>query len=325
MKGHPEVALLLATYNGAQFVEQQIRSLTQNSTAFTLHWLDDHSRDNTREIVRRVAKSARIDLREWHQAQHEGVPGAFFRLLECVSADVYLFCDQDDIWQPGKIEATVATLTSDITCPAICFSDPLMFRNENPDDNYRVLDVLKTTPEAAMQESRVFTPVVGYGHTEGFTRPLRDIFMKHNDIARTYAFLHDMWMYAIGVASGTAKLLSNVPTTLFRSHARNATGEYWTWKGEGRGHMAMTWEQQQKSRRGSARHAEGFILASPTLPSGPKLERLLETARLVARLDRRQPPTALFRLARHGILWPNRRLALSLALACLCSDARRLS
>src|SRR5207249_3722411 len=107
---HPKVALLLATYNGARFVEPQIRSLKENSVPFTLHWIDDHSTDDTRDAVRASALDSRIDFVEWHQPQHKGYPGAFFQLLECVDADIYLFCDQDDIWQPGKIDATVANL-----------------------------------------------------------------------------------------------------------------------------------------------------------------------------------------------------------------------
>jgi len=118
-----DVAILLATYNGARFVEQQIRSLKDNDIKFTLHWLDDHSVDNTRETVRAAARSGDIELKEWHQPQHLGVPGAFFRLLECVEADVYLFCDQDDIWQPDKIDVTVGELLPDLELPVICFSD----------------------------------------------------------------------------------------------------------------------------------------------------------------------------------------------------------
>ena len=319
MKGHIEVAVLLATYNGAPFIEQQLRSLKENSTPFTLHWLDDHSTDNTREIVRRVSADAEIELKEWHQVQHEGLPGVFFHLLESADAEIYLFCDQDDIWQSGKIDATVGKLLPDLASPAICFSDPIAFNNSNPDQKCRILDMLSSRPEVAAQESRVFTPVVGYGNTEGFTQPLRDLFMKHNDIARSYAFMHDMWMYAIGAACGRAQFMSDVPTTLFRRHDSNVGCDYQGWKG---GRMTMTWRQHQQNRLGCARHAEGFILAAPTLPPGPILDRLLETARLVATLDRRQSPAAVIRLARRGILWPDWRLALSLAWTCLWSDAR---
>ena len=121
------VAVLLATYNGAPFIAEQIQSLAANSMPFTLHWLDDHSTDNTRELVSASARVAGIELHEWHQDQRQGIPGVFFKLVECVSADIYLFCDQDDIWQPGKIDATIKSLSPDLWQPALVYSDPLVF------------------------------------------------------------------------------------------------------------------------------------------------------------------------------------------------------
>ena len=315
------MAVLLATYNGAPFVEQQLRSLKDNTTPFVLHWLDDHSIDHTREAVRDVALSIGINLIEWHQPRHEGLPGAFFRLLECVAADIYLFCDQDDIWQPGKIDATVGNLLPDTDSPVLCFSDPILFRDAAPDVCHRALELLGTSVDVAMQESRVFTTVVGYGHTQGFTRKLRDIFLAHNHTARQYAFMHDMWMYAIAVAAGSARMLSDVPTAFHRLHSSNASGNLASWKGSGTGRITVTWQQLWLIRQLFARHAKGFILASSTLPSGPKLKQLLETALLVSRLDRRHSPFTLVRLVRHGVMWPNRRLAIKLAASLLWSGA----
>ena len=317
-----DVAILVSTYNGQRFAESQIDSLKRNTTRFTLHWLDDHSTDNTRETVRTAVLRAGIELREWHQAEHLGVPGAFFELLERVEADIYFFCDQDDIWQPGKIDAAVGDLLPDLTSPALCFTDPLMFRDESPQTLYRLTQILGATPEAALRESRTFMVANIVGHTQAFTRPLRDLFMRHKEIARTHAAMHDIWMYLIAAAGGVPRLIPNAPTTLFRRHQHNSTGQFFSWKGRGVGHFAVTWRQHQLARQCVARQAEGFILASETLPPGPKLERLLNIARLVATIDRQLSPAQLFQFSRRGVLWPSTRLALGLAVACLCSDAR---
>jgi glycosyltransferase involved in cell wall biosynthesis len=313
---HATVAVLLATYNGARFIEPQIRSLQENATRFTLHWLDDHSTDDTREAVRAAALSAGIELKEWHQPQHLGAHGAFFQLLECVEADVYLFCDQDDIWQPGKIDATVADLLPDVGSPALCFSDPLMFKNEEPEILRRVSDVTGVKPPRALDDSRLFMSICAWGHTQGLTRPLREIFLRHKDIARTYSMGHDWWMYLLAVTCGTHRMLSNAPTTLYRRHGNNITESYLNPTGIG-----QIWALQQLFRKGVSRQAQGFIQASSTLPPGPKLERLVAIARLVATLDRRQSPAALIRLARRRAMWPNRRQALWFAAACLYSHA----
>jgi glycosyltransferase involved in cell wall biosynthesis len=316
-----EVAVLLPTYNGERYVEEQLRSLKRNDTKFTLHWLDDHSTDNTREIVRSVAHDAGIELREWHQSRHLGVPGVFFQILECVEADIYLFCDQDDIWQTGKIDATVANLLPDLDSPVMVFTDPLVFNDDRPDRHFRMLDMMHVTLEEALQESRIFMPVVTWGHTQGFTRSLRELYIRHKDIAREHAAMHDVWMYGIAVASGTARLLPGAPTALYRWHGNNWCRAYFDWGSRDTLRLTATWSQYQLVRRLVSRNAEGFVLASATLPRSVKLDRLLTIAKLVAVIHKRQSPSALIMLLRRRALWPYRRLAFGTAAACLCSNA----
>jgi glycosyltransferase involved in cell wall biosynthesis len=318
----PRVAVLLATYNGAEFVEAQIKSLTDNSTAFCVHWLDDHSTDKTREVVRDAARNLGIDLKEWHRPQHCGVPDAFFLLLESADADVYLFCDQDDIWQPGKIDVTVESLLPDIASPAICFSDPLMFYNDEPQVFYRLSKVLDMKAPAALQASRAFMTNPSAGQSIGLTKPLRDLYLRHKDIARTHAFMHSWWMYIIANASGQSRMLHDAPTTLYRQHGSNVTTPFYSRSRKGIRHLIATWRLQHRWRCGMSKQARGFILASDTLEPGPKLERLLSLARLVATLDKRQSPLALVRLAFRGAMWPSWRRMLWLSAACLCSDAK---
>jgi rhamnosyltransferase len=315
------VAILLATYNGARFVAEQIESLTRNKTPFTLHWLDDHSSDNTVEVVRATARRFNIELREWHQPKHQGIPGGYFQLLECVVADIYLFCDQDDCWQPGKIDATVANLLPELAAPVLCFSDPLMFLHGRPQFTRRASKILKLGrhPEA-MEESRVFMAFPSFGSTQGFTRSLREFLLRHAGIARAYAHMHDCWMYLLAVAVGTARLLPDAPTTLHRRHGNNFT-DHRQLLGA-RGWLLREWRLMQRLFRPTlARQAAGFILAAPTLPQSPRLERLLGIAALVATLDRQQSPATVVRLAHRRALWPSARHSLLLAMACLCSSA----
>jgi rhamnosyltransferase len=309
----PDVAILLATYNGARYVEQQIRSLGNNSRAFTLHWTDDHSTDSTREIVRSVSVDLGIHLVEHQQNEHQGVPGAFFTLLEIVDSDIYLFCDQDDIWQSAKIDATVANLVPDIALPILCFSDAYVFNEREPHILRRLSQVRgEYSTSMALEESRMFVFNPTMGNTIGFTRPLRDLYCRHKEIARANAAMHDWWMYLIAVACGNSRLLPDVPTTLYRVHGQNVSTVFLSGSG---------WRLQQAVRRWASRQARGFCLAASTLPQGPRLDRLLALSRLAASLDRRQSPAALLRLARRRALPPVAGWMAWLTIACLCSDA----
>jgi glycosyltransferase involved in cell wall biosynthesis len=317
-----QVAVLMPTYNGSRFVESQLRSLRENSTPFTLHWLDDHSSDNTRDVVRLAARSWGITVKEWHQNDRQGIPGAFFQLLECVEADIYLFCDQDDIWQAGKIDATVRDLLPDSNSPVLCFSDPFVFTDDKPAVLHRLSDITSVKGPEALRRWGMFLICPAIGHTIGFTRPLRDIFLEHKDIARRYAAGQDTWMYLLAAATGTCRFLGDAPTTLYRLHGGNAYGSYFRMVGwRSLMNTAKRWRLQQALRRWVSRQAQGFCLAANTLPPGPELDRMLGLAALVLKVDRRQSPAALLRLARRDALPPGTDFALWFAATCLSTNA----
>jgi rhamnosyltransferase len=321
MDASKNVAILLATYNGSRFVTQQIRSLTENATPFTLHWLDDHSTDRTRDVVRDAASSSHLRLVEWHQPEHIGLPGVFFRLLESVEADIYLFCDQDDIWQPGKIDATVNNLLPDAMSPVLCFSEALAFWRDDPTVLRGVFDLVGADRNSMRQKSRTFTSNPAQGNTIGFTRPLREIFLSHKEVAHAHAASHDFWMYLIAEASGSSRMLSAAPTTLYRLHDTNAFGAYLDWKGLAG--LERRWRLQRALRLWFSRQASGFCIAAETLPPGRALDRLVALARVVATLGKRQSLWSLFQLLRLGAMPPGISPPLWFAAACMTSDATR--
>jgi glycosyltransferase involved in cell wall biosynthesis len=311
-KDSPRIAILLATYNGAPFIEPQLESLKNNVARFTIHWLDDHSTDDTRQVVRASAARLGLELREWHQQQHEGLPGSFFRLLECVDADIYLFCDQDDIWEKGKIDATVEALISNLSAPVLCFSLLSIFFNDNPNAPRSRASAESVIPFLA--ESKSFMLCQSVGSTQGFTRPLREIFLTHKEIAKAHACGHDWWMHLIALATGTVKMLPTAPTTQHRRHSSNATTYYWVKR------VDKVWKLQQTLRARQAHQAKGFLLASSALPAGPKLSKMIHFAQIVSSLSRRQSLSAVFSMTRKGILWsPNGTLWM--AAACFLVEA----
>ena len=314
-----DVAVLLATFNGGSYIEKQLTSLKENATPFTVHWIDDHSTDDTRHKVVEWTSRLGIPLREWHLPEHAGVPAAFFRLLDRVDADIYLFCDQDDIWQPGKIDSIVRNLRDDVTAPVLCFSDAILFSDAEPPGERRVLDLLEAKRSKALEASRIFMFSPAASHTFGFTRPLREMYLQHRDVAQGHARMHGAWIHTLALATGACRMLDNAPTTLYRQHPENATGALFR-RGRGVRHWLATWRLQRFLRQRVSRHAQGFVLAAPTLPPSPQVDRMLKLAKLVARLDRRQSLVDVLRLTKYRAWWPSRRRAVWLAASCLCSS-----
>jgi len=314
---NPSVAVLLTTHNGNQYIKPQVRSLKDNCTRFSLHWLDDQSVDATRETVRATAFATGIQLHEYHQSVRQGFPGSFFHLIEAVEADIYMFCDQDDIWQPGKIDATVQNIRADLHSPVLCFSECLIFRNAEPGILFPFSHASRVSVAKSLEESRSFILVPGLGHTMGFTRALRDLYLRDAIVAREYAFGHDTWMYILAVAAGAARMLYGVPTTLYRRHESNTTSGQVTRGGK----AIVNWQLIQGMRKGSARQARGFLRASASLPSSRTLGRMIQRAEIVSGLDRRHSGPELARVLMGRVLYPNAWIGARMALACLSSDA----
>ena len=106
------IAILLATYNGGKYIREQLDSLFQQSCdCFHLYVRDDGSSDDTMKIVEEFRQKypEKITILEDSQ-KHRGAAKSFMYLLENVDSEYYMFCDQDDIWLPEKIEKTFARM-----------------------------------------------------------------------------------------------------------------------------------------------------------------------------------------------------------------------
>lgn len=101
----PALEIILATCNGERFVEEQIRSLQkQTFEDWRLLVHDDGSTDSTPKIVGRLAsEDPRIKVLNDGITKGSAVAN-FLHLLAHSTADRVIFCDQDDIWFPDKIE-----------------------------------------------------------------------------------------------------------------------------------------------------------------------------------------------------------------------------
>jgi rhamnosyltransferase len=101
----------MATYNGERYLKDQIDSLlAQTFNDWHLYVHDDGSTDGTVGIVEACRKDhpEKVTLLDYPS---EGSPCRnFLSLLDSVEADYYMFCDQDDIWLPEKIEVSMNEL-----------------------------------------------------------------------------------------------------------------------------------------------------------------------------------------------------------------------
>lgn len=99
-----KVSIAMATYNGAEYIEEQLQSfLDQTLQPDELIITDDCSTDQTEFIVREFAKKASFTVEFHRNEKNLGYCGNFNAALTKATGDLVFLSDQDDVWFPNKI------------------------------------------------------------------------------------------------------------------------------------------------------------------------------------------------------------------------------
>lgn len=100
-----KVSIAMATYNGARYIEEQLRSfVNQTRQPDELIIVDDCSSDQTEVIVLEFAKTAPFTVNFHRNKKNLGYCGNFNAALMRTTGDLVFLSDQDDVWLPEKIE-----------------------------------------------------------------------------------------------------------------------------------------------------------------------------------------------------------------------------
>lgn len=104
-----KVSIAMATYNGAQYLQEQLNSFKdQTRLPDELIITDDCSTDETEQIISEFAKTAPFKVIFSRNEKNLGYCGNFNAALMKTSGDLVFLSDQDDVWFPEKIEYMVA-------------------------------------------------------------------------------------------------------------------------------------------------------------------------------------------------------------------------
>jgi len=124
------VDVLLATYNGAKYLEALLYSLMkQKDVDINLIVGDDGSNDQTTEILNFFSNSfASFQL---HNFNHLGPRDNFLNLLKFSKSRYLAFCDQDDIWDEFHLKNSVLRLQNSSNPICLTYSQVAEFEIEN--------------------------------------------------------------------------------------------------------------------------------------------------------------------------------------------------
>lgn len=218
---HPKVAVLLAAYNGMQWIEEQLASiLDQSAVDVTVYISIDPSTDGTEAWCAAYAVEHPEVLVLPAAGSFGGASRNFFRLIRDVDLEGYdfvAFADQDDVWHSNKLQrATQAIQARRVEAYS---SNVTAFW---PDGSTHVLD--KAQPQVAWD---FLFEAAGPGCTYVMSKKLADS-LKASMLANWQQLqdvsLHDWYCYAFARSHGYRWYIDSEPSMDYRQHERNQVG-----------------------------------------------------------------------------------------------------
>jgi glycosyltransferase involved in cell wall biosynthesis len=214
--GSGKVTVLLSTYNGSEFLRQQLDSLYgQTYPDIRILVRDDGSSDSTRAMLEAERARGRLEVLEGHR--NLGPARSFFELLKsAVSTDTayVAFCDQDDVWQPDKIARAVEKLNG------VASDRPAMYcaRAELVDENLAHLGF--TEPPRKIGLGNALVESVAAGCTMVLNRNAARLIGEH---LPGNAVIHDWWCYLVVSCFGEV-VYDELAVLKYRQHGGNVMG-----------------------------------------------------------------------------------------------------
>ena len=105
------VSVLLAAYNGAGWLREQLRTLReQDDPGFRVLMQDDGSTDGTASVLESVCREDPRFACGREAGRHLGPIGNFWSLLGQDGADYSALCDQDDLWHSDRLSRCRAVM-----------------------------------------------------------------------------------------------------------------------------------------------------------------------------------------------------------------------
>lgn len=212
-----KIEILLSTYNGEKYIKEQLNSvLRQSYNDFEILIRDDGSRDGTINIIKKMMKSdSRIKLLEDNYG-NLGVRKSFEELLKKSSADLVMFCDQDDVWVESKIDIfykKYKTLPDKNKCILI-HSDLFVTDKE--------LNIITISQKEKPNEKGINRWAFDYcvqGASSMVNRKLIEFAVPFIE----EAFIHDRYLHLLAEIYGERYYI-NKPLLYYRQHENNVIG-----------------------------------------------------------------------------------------------------
>ena len=211
------IAVLLSTYNGERYLEEQIDSILEQDIEeqFELIVRDDGSTDSTISILQAYAETGRL---KYMVGDNIGAARSFVELLNLTPGyDYYAFSDQDDVWHRNKLRRAIQSI-KDVQGPALyCSNTSLVDSCLNPlgRNAHRKLPTYNLISVLCLASC-------AQGCTSVINGELAAI-IQSNDIPNTFV-MHDSLITSLCCLIDGTIIYDDEPTMMYRMHGSNVFG-----------------------------------------------------------------------------------------------------
>lgn len=214
----PLVCVLLSTYNGSAFLEEQIESIVnQTNVEIQILIRDDGSKDETLKIINKcISKySSVITL---IIGENIGFAESFMFLVEnCPKADYYSFSDQDDIWEKEKLERAISRI--DINTPML-YGSNLKAYDMVENRRFMVYGLQNKKRNEKIMKEYIFISNP-HGCTMVWNQALQNELNKRR---KPKGLTHDVWVNLVAGCKGRIYFDYDCSFINYRIHGNNTCG-----------------------------------------------------------------------------------------------------
>ncbi len=212
------VAVVMSTYNGERYIEEQIESiLKQTGVDVFLYIRDDGSKDGTISILKKYETLDQVNV---IYGENIGIGMSFMSVLLSLTDDydAYAFSDQDDIWAEDKLACALSFLDREEGC--VLYASNLERVDADNHSQGLIFD-----KGQSFDHSLLFTICSSkcYGCTQVFSRELFQLVKERrvsDEMLRLR--LHDSWISVSAAAAGKIIFDPNAHIR-YRRHGDNYT------------------------------------------------------------------------------------------------------
>lgn len=206
----PLVSIIVCTYNGAAFLEEQLHSIfTQTYPNLEIIISDDGSTDNTKDIINKYKNNIGTIIN--YNKKNLGFSKNFEFASGLSKGNYIAYSDQDDIWLPQKIEKLYAA----IGAHSLVYSDSKLVDEKGNDLYKNSSDLRKLQDIYTSKGFSFFNPVSGHS-----------MMAKRELLAYAFptpaGYYYDWW-FALQATNLNGVKYLNEALTHYRQHDKNLT------------------------------------------------------------------------------------------------------